>query len=93
MLQSPVRTAQSQSGRMGWAPVVTKTAYVTNIDGSGDYSISKARFVEFVEGGKGDFANFSFHEFFKIFELLERIIKDSETDNIFLEAKNEISVC
>lgn len=67
--------------------------YVTNIDGSGDYSISKARFVEYVEEGKGDFANFSFHEFLKIFELLERIVKDSETDNTILQANERIPVC
>lgn len=67
--------------------------YVTDIDGGGDYSISKARFVECIEGGMGDFSNFSFHEFHKIFKLLEKIAKDSAIDNIFLHSKEAVALC
>lgn len=52
--------------------------YVSNADGSGDYSISKARFVECIEQGKEGFVDFSFNEFSKIFDILTKIKADNE---------------
>lgn len=52
--------------------------YVTKVDGSGDYSISKARFVECIESGQEGFTDFSFEEFSKIFDILTRIKNDSD---------------
>lgn len=51
--------------------------YVTNSDGTGDYSISKARFVESIEQNKEGFAEFSFAEFNKIFDIFNKIELDS----------------
>lgn len=51
-------------------------AYVTKTDASGDYSLSKARFVESIEKCETAFSNFSFDEFNKIFEVLHLIMKD-----------------
>lgn len=53
--------------------------YVTNSDGTGNYSISKARFVESIEQDKEKFANLSFAEFQKIFDILAKIDADSKT--------------
>jgi hypothetical protein len=52
--------------------------YITNADGTGDYSISKARFVESIEQGKPGFADFSFTEFQKIFDIFSKIEADSK---------------
>ncbi len=54
--------------------------YVTKADGSGDYSISKARFVELIEKEEGKFALFSFEEFRKIFKVLDRIKQAAEAE-------------
>lgn len=51
--------------------------YVTNPDGTGDYSISKARFVENIQNECADFKDFSFDEFQKIFDILAQIYQDS----------------
>lgn len=67
--------------------------YVTDLDGSGDYSISKARFVECIENETGNFSNFSFQEFLKIFELLERIAKDSGMSNVLFQPKEATALC
>lgn len=53
--------------------------YVTNLEGNGDYSISKARFVECIERSEGDFSNFSFEEFNRIFDVLRKIEEDFDT--------------
>lgn len=53
-----------------------QNAYVTNEDGSGDYSISKERFVESIENEEEGFRNISFSEFEKIFEVLTMINED-----------------
>lgn len=47
--------------------------YVTREDGAGDYSLSKARFVECIEQREKEFADFSFQEFQKIFQILKEI--------------------
>lgn len=47
--------------------------YVTKEDGTGDYSLSKARFVECIEQCEKEFADFSFQEFHKIFQILKEI--------------------
>ena len=52
--------------------------YVTAIDASGDYSISKALFVDCIEKQKNGFQNFSFAEFHKIFDVLIKIENDSK---------------
>lgn len=51
-------------------------SYVTKADGTGDFSISKARFVEAIESNKDGFVDFSFGEFRKVFDILERIAKE-----------------
>ena len=51
-------------------------SYVTKIDGSGDYSLSKAAFVQCIERNEQDFSVISFNEFTKIFAVIEKIITD-----------------
>lgn len=51
--------------------------YVTKEDGTGDYSISKARFVECIERNLPGFDSISFEEFRKIFDVLTKIKEDS----------------
>ncbi|QTE71590.1 AAA family ATPase [Clostridiales bacterium FE2011] len=51
-------------------------AYVTNLDGTGDYSISKARFVDAIKEDREGFKDISFAEFEKIFSVLEKISQD-----------------
>ena len=50
--------------------------FVTKIDGTGDYSISKARFVECLEQNAPGFSEISFAEFAKIFDVLRKIKQD-----------------
>lgn len=52
--------------------------YVTKIDGSGDFSLSKAAFVNCLEKAEGAFSTISFEEFRKIFDILDRIIPEKE---------------
>lgn len=54
--------------------------YVTKVDGTGDYSISKALFVQCIEEGLNEFAHFSFAEFSKIFDTLGKIADDYMTE-------------
>ena len=51
-------------------------SYVTKTDGSGDYSLSKAAFVQCIERNEQDFSVISFNEFTKIFAVIEKIITD-----------------
>ena len=55
--------------------------YVTKSDGTGDYSISKSKFVELIEGDVGAFKDISFLEFQKIFDVLQKILNDSRANN------------
>lgn len=55
--------------------------FITNADGTGDYSISKARFVESIEQGKPGFVDLSFAEFQKIFDIFLKIDADSKASN------------
>jgi len=55
--------------------------YVTRQDGTGDYSISKAAFVENIKKGQGAFASISFEEFRKIFDVIREIMEDNEEQN------------
>lgn len=48
--------------------------FITKIDGSGDYSLSKARFVECIENNEAGFSQISFNEYSKIFDILHKII-------------------
>ena len=50
--------------------------YVTKVDATGDYSISKARFVQAIEEDAEGFKEFSFDEFKKIFDVLSSIMTD-----------------
>ena len=52
-------------------------SYVTKTDGTGDYSISKARFVECIEENIPGFDCISFSEFSKIFDVLKKIKMDA----------------
>ncbi len=54
--------------------------FVTKYDGSGDYSISKAAFVECIKNDEGEFRNISFNEFSKIFDIIKLIEEDAEGD-------------
>ena len=54
--------------------------FVTKYDGSGDYSISKAAFVECIKNDEGEFKNISFNEFLKIFDIIKLIEEDAEGD-------------
>lgn len=54
--------------------------FVTKYDGSGDYSISKAAFVECIKNDEGEFKNISFNEFSKIFDIIKLIEEDAEGD-------------
>ena len=49
--------------------------YVKEIDGTGDYSISKERFVEAIESECDGFKDISFEEFYKIFNILKEIFQ------------------
>ena len=51
-------------------------AFVTNPDGTGDHSISKARFVDAIKEEKEGFKDISFIEFEKIFSVLDKICQD-----------------
>jgi hypothetical protein len=53
--------------------------FVTKEDGSGDYSISKAKFVECIENNVDGFSEISFSEFHKIFDVIQEIIQDNNT--------------
>ena len=53
---------------------------MTKVDGTGDYSISKALFVQYIEEGLNGFAHFSFAEFSKIFDTLKKIADDYEAE-------------
>lgn len=64
--------------------------YVTNEKGTGDYSISKARFVESIEQGKPGFADFSFAEFQKIFDIFSKITADSRRSSTQQSSANTI---
>ena len=55
--------------------------YVTNHDGTGDFSISKARFVDCIEQNKPGFSTISFEEFERIFDILEKIKKQAIEEN------------
>ena len=57
------------------------SCYITKIDGTGDYSISKDRFVECMEKEIPPFNENSFSEFQKIFDVLDRIVEYSEKQN------------
>ena len=52
--------------------------YVTGFNASGDFSISKARFVECIEQDKPGFSQISFCEFEKIFKVIERIVDEAK---------------
>ena len=54
---------------------------VTETNGNGDYSISKAAFVNCIEQERDGFKDFSFAEFQKIFDVLQDIKQDSYTIN------------
>lgn len=49
-------------------------AFVTRGNGTGDYSISKARFVQCIEEGRDGFKNISFDEFRLIFDIIDEIV-------------------
>lgn len=51
--------------------------YVTNKDGNGDYSISKAVFVQCIENDEDRFSTISFDEFVKIFDIISKIVIDN----------------
>lgn len=53
--------------------------YVTNAEGTGDYSISKTVFVESIANGIEGFTDISFSEFQKIFDLIGRIVQNNNT--------------
>lgn len=55
--------------------------YVTKVDGTGDYSISKARFVECIEENLENFSDISFSEFSKIFDVIDKIYTDYANEN------------
>lgn len=74
--------ASSLSGTIKIIEHETKT-YVTKGDGTGDYSISKARFAENIATKKGDFAKLSFEEFRMIFDIIQEII------DLYNKEKNE----
>ena len=50
--------------------------FVTKVDGSGDYSISKMKFVDCIKNNEAGFSNISFSEFSKIFDIIGQIEKD-----------------
>ena len=52
-------------------------SFVTKTDGTGDYSISKAAFVQCIENNEEGFCDISFNEFIKIFNVIEKIVADS----------------
>lgn len=53
---------------------------MTKADGTGDYNISKALFVQYIEEWLNKFAHFSFTEFSKIFGILGKIADDYEAE-------------
>ena len=53
--------------------------FVTKYDGTGDYSISKAAFVQSIQENKEGFSEISFSEFSKIFDTISTIVTDSKT--------------
>ena len=53
--------------------------FVTKYDGTGDYSISKAAFVQSIQENKAGFSDISFSEFSKIFDTISTIVTDSKT--------------
>ena len=56
--------------------------FVTDFGGNGDYSISKARFVECIEQNDPGFSDISFDEFEKIFVVIGKIVQDSQGKNV-----------
>lgn len=50
--------------------------YVTDLQGNGDYSLSKKHFAEAVRDDRPNFNDFDFSEFNKIFDVVKEIIKD-----------------
>lgn len=53
--------------------------YVTKLDGTGDFSLSKAMFVRAIAEEKEGFKKISFLEFRKIFDVLQEIANDSKS--------------
>ena len=49
---------------------------VTKVDGTGNYSISKAKFVECIENNEPGFCDISFKAFRTIFEIINDILED-----------------
>lgn len=58
------------------------SCFITKSDGTGDYSISKDRFVECMENEVSPFNENSFSEFQKIFDVLDHIVEHSESRTI-----------
>ena len=50
--------------------------YVTDLQGNGDYSLSKKHFAEAIRDDRPNFNDFDFSEFNKIFDIVREIIKD-----------------
>ncbi|MBQ6380311.1 MAG: AAA family ATPase [Clostridia bacterium] len=68
--------------------------FVTKTDGEGDFSISKARFVENIENDEPGFCDISFEEFRKIFEIINAIILDwEESSEILDRTESDQLVC
>ena len=55
--------------------------YVTKVDNTGNYSLSKAGFVECIKNNEKEFENISFSEFTKIFNILSLIVEDAKKTN------------
>ena len=55
--------------------------YVRKTDGSGDYSISKAKIVEYIDSGEEGFSEISFGEFRKIFDVISQIEFDNSAQS------------
>lgn len=49
--------------------------YVTDLQGDGDYSLSKKHFAEAVRDERENFSDFDFSEFNKVFDIVREIIK------------------
>ena len=54
--------------------------FVTKQNGDGDYSLSKAAFVQCIEDGEEGFAEISFNEFNKIFAVIAKIVNHCSGD-------------
>lgn len=55
--------------------------FVTKQDGDGDYSLSKAKFVNCIENNEEGFNQISFEEFKKIFTVIDRIVENWRTNS------------